>query len=254
MIKLLTFLLISISAVASPLVQLTNSFSKAERELLLEEHKNSSSYLHTSNSYSLKKGWNILTTPKDGIDIVKTFSDSSVFEYVVTYDEISTLWAMNTQNKTFAKDIILSLEYLEPNITFFVLAKKDIEVKIQSLLVSESCKKIMQHEKYDFIVDSGITREYTVSEDKNVSLKSRYYSHNEVGIYSETRTMLIYPKITSKTKRDKMYGPAKPKIELRFTSEYEGKKFFVYDFKEQKCFMGVFPSKKIPPYPTLREI
>ena len=124
MIKLLTFLLLSIAVVASPLGQLNNSFSKAERELLLEEYKRSSSSLHTSKSYSLKKGWNILTTPKDGVDISKTFSDPSIVEYVVTYDEVSTLWAMKTQNKTFLKETILSLEYLEPNITFFVLAKK----------------------------------------------------------------------------------------------------------------------------------
>jgi hypothetical protein len=87
-----------------------------------------------------------------------------------------------------------------------------------------------------------------------MSAKSRYFSHHEKGIYNDTRIVLIYPKLEAKTKRSYKYGPAMPKTFFEFSKEYEAKKFFVYDFKEQKCFEGIFPSMQIPPFPTLKEI
>ncbi|PHS58794.1 MAG: hypothetical protein COB17_02280 [Sulfurimonas sp.] len=249
-----TFLILSISLFASPLQKVSMSFSSSEKDLLLKEFLHSSSTLHTSNSYSLQKGWNKVNTPKNGLDTIKTFKKISKVKFVVTYDKFSKLWAMYTIDTIYPKDNILFLKYLEPNITFFILATEDVEVQIKSKTISSACKKIMQNPKFDFLTDSGINKQATTSENKSISITSRYYSHNEIGVYDDTRVLLIYPKLKHTTKSSYKYGPGKPKVKLTFSKEYENKKFYIYDYKKQTCNIGMFPSLKIPPFPILREV
>ena len=72
---------------ANPLQELAHTFSNSEKVSLLEELKHSSSNLHTSKSYKLKSGWNSLSTPKDGVDVLETFENILNITHVVTYDE-----------------------------------------------------------------------------------------------------------------------------------------------------------------------
>ena len=69
-----------------------SSLSLEKKEVFLKELQNSSSSLHKTKTYMLKKGWNTLTTPKSGIIVPKTF-DISTVKLVVAYDKKSKLWA-----------------------------------------------------------------------------------------------------------------------------------------------------------------
>ncbi|MCW8837581.1 MAG: hypothetical protein OQK11_02650 [Thiovulaceae bacterium] len=241
-----------VALAANPLKDLANNFSKIEKLSLLEELNTSSSSLYKSKTYNLSKGWNILTTPKDGVDVVKTFQNTSEISYIVTYDYVSKIWAAYSPNKSFTD--MLFLKYLEPNVTFFVLANKDVALEIKSNTANDTCKKFMEDKNYEFLVDSGISKDYETSNDKKISLQSRYFSHHEKGIYNDTRILLVYPKIVSNQKQTLKYGPGNPKIAIKFTKAFEGKNFYVYDFKQTKCFEGLFPSRKIPPFATLKEV
>ena len=96
--------------------------------------------------------------------------------------------------------------------------------------------------------------ENKLSKNQSLSIKTRYLTHHEKGIYNDTRVMLIYPNINTKGKATYRYGPASPKIAMKYAKEYEEKEFYIYDYKMRKCFKGYFPSMRIPPYPTLKEI
>ncbi len=246
-----TLSLFCIALLANSLQELSPSFSPKEREILSKEIPITST-LYTSKTYDLKKGWNKLATPLDGIDVAKTFGEVSELKYVVVYDSVSKLWAVFSHEK-IAGDLLF-LKYLEPNVTFFVLADSGVKVDIKSSTINSACQKILEDKQYNHLLDSGRTQDFAVSKDETMSAKSRYFSHHEKGIYNDTRIVLIYPKVEAKTKRSYKYGPAMPKSFFEFSKEYEAKKFFVYDFKEQKCFEGIFPSMKIPPFPTLKEI
>ncbi len=246
-----TLSLFCITLLANSLQEASPSFSPKEREILSKEIPSTSPF-YNSKTYDLKKGWNSLTTPQDGVDVVKTFGEVSELKYIVVYDSVSKLWAVFSHEKLEGE--LLLLKYLEPNVTFFVLALSDTKVEIKSNTINVACQKILDDKQYNFLLDSGITQESAVSKDETMSAKSRYFSHHEKGIYNDTRIALIYPKIEVKTKRSYKYGPALPKTFFEFSKEYEAKKFYVYDFKEQKCFEGIFPSMQIPPFPTLKEI
>ena len=120
--------------------------------------------------------------------------------------------------------------------------------------MSESCMKKAVSPEFAVLTDSGMDEIYTDNKNKTMSVKSRYKTHYKIGIYDDTRVSLIYPKINTNLKNEFKYGPAKPKIQLLYAKEYEGKKFYIYDYKEKKCFQGLFPSMKIPPFATLKEI
>jgi len=252
--NLLTILLLSTTLFASLLQKVPNSFSSSEEELLLKEFSNSSSTLYTSKTYNLQKGWNKLRTPIDGIDLIQTFKDISKVKFVVTYDKTSKLWAMYTNDKNYKRNNLLFLKYLEPNITFFVLTKDDTKVDIKSIHINEACQKFVNNSLFDSIYDSGINKDIVVNNDNTMSIQSRYYSHHKRGLYDDTRVVLIYPKMSTKTKAILEYGPAKPKIKIKYAKEYENKNFYVYDYKLQKCYKGIFPSPKIPPFPILKEV
>ena len=251
---IVTLLLISMTLFANPLQTVSNSFSDTERELLLKEFYNSSSTLHTSNIYQLKRGWNKLTTPENGIYPDKSFKDISKIKYVVTYDDVSKYWAMYAPDKQDQKDSFLFLKYLEPNVTFFILAKEDLKVQTYAKEINQSCLKLMNSPEVDTILSSVLNKGFSFNDNKTMSMKTRYLSHLKKGIYDDTRILLIYKKQNSKEKATYKYGPGEPRANLVFTKEYEAKKFFIYDYKLEKCFAGVFPSPKIPPFPTLREI
>jgi hypothetical protein len=36
--------------------------------------------------------------------------------------------------------------------------------------------------------------------------------------------------------------------------EYEEVTFYVADYFEKKCYEGIFPSRKIPPFPVLKKL
>ncbi len=237
---------------ANTLQEVPHSFTPLEQKSLYKELSSSPS-LYTLKTYNLKKGWNRLITPKDGVDVQETFKDISKITYVTTYDTKSKSWAIMSNKEATLN--MLFLKYLEPNITFFVLAKKDAIIEIKSNTLNSTCKAFVDDEsKYAYVMDSGIFKESTVSDDGNIALQSRYYSHHIRGIYDDTRVMLIYPKYKSDTKRGFKYGPANPKVAIKYPKVYEGKKFYLYDFKQEKCFMGIFPSMKIPPFAVLKEI
>lgn len=245
--KLLILSLLSLTLLGASSL---SSLSHHEKEKFLKEMKGTSS-LYNSTTYKLKKGWNKLTTPISGVDVPNTF-DTSKIKLVLAYDFSSKLWATYLPEKVDKDPKILFLKYLEPNVTYFVLANSDISVDIKSTIVNEACKKIMNDKDYDFMVDGVL--EQKLSKDKSISIKTRYLTHYEKGIYNDTRVMFIYPNIDTKSKATYRYGPASPKVAIKYAKEYEEKKFYIYDFKVKKCYLGLFPSMKIPPYPRLEEL
>jgi len=251
---IVTLLLISMTLLANSLQDLPNSFSKSERELLLKESLDSSSILHSSDIYQLKRGWNKVTTPKDGIYLEQSFKDISQIKYITTYEKVNKLWAVYAPNKKYPKDNILFLKYLEPNITFFVLANEDVKVKTNGKKINKSCLKAMNTPGVSTLLSSAFNENISVSKDNSMSFKTRYLSHHTKGLYDDTRLLLIYEDLNSTRKASYRYGPAKPRAVINFTKEYEAKSFFIYDYKLEKCFKGVFPSVKIPPLPILQEI
>lgn len=250
--KLLILLLFIYPLFAKPLQNLSSSFSSKEKDEFLHISSNTKNNLYNLTFYNLKKGWNQLTTPKDGVDTFKTFKEN--ISYVVTYDKVSKLWAIYSPFKRI-KGKVLLLEYLEPNITFFVLATKDIKIDIKSNFIDDKCRNFIDNGKYNYILDSGIDMGEYIDTKNNITIKSRYFSHHELGFFRETRVMLIYPRLDSFDDGVKLtYGPANPKIVIKYDKNYQNKIFYVYDYKYKKCFKGAFPSKKIPPFPLLEEL
>ena len=234
-----------------------SSFSPQKKEIFLKELQNSSSF-HKTKTYMLKRGWNTLTTPKDGVLVPQTFNTSKV-ELVVAYDKTSKLWATfsnysNLIAPNMKDEKILFLKYLEPNTKFFVLAKSPTTIEIKSIEVSETCKNIMNDSRYDYIISSVLDLQPIVSKDNSITLKSGYFTHHEKGFYNETRVMLIYPKLKTKNKAIYKYGPAFPKVAIKYAKEYEEKEFYIFDYKNNQCHKGLFPSKRVPPYPRLKSI
>jgi len=238
---------------ASPLTNIPHSFSETEKDLLLKEFTNSTK-LYSSKNYTFTKGWNKATTPKDGIDLAKTFKNNTKVKFVITYESVGDYWAMYSPKNSYPKGKGLFLKYLEPYTTFFVLANEALSVEVKNKSINDSCKKLMKDTNFDFFIDSGKNQKPTMSRDNSISLASRYHSHHEKGIYDDTRVIVIYPKIPTKTKVTYRYGQASPKIQLQFAKEYENQKFYTYDFKKEKCQRGIFPSKKVPPFPILQEV
>lgn len=213
---------------------------------------------YTKDSYSLKRGWNYLSSHVDGVDIEKTFENTNGVEFVYVYDRVTQAWAGHSPLKYLQdmidKKRILSLKKIEPNIGFYVYSTKHIKVDIKSVEVNLSCSNFINNDKYNTLLDSGINREFSYNNNKNMALKSRYLSHYKRGVYDDTRVVLIYPKLDTGLKRILKYGPAKPKTEIEYSKEYEGLKFYMFDYIDEKCYQGIFPSMKIPPFASLQEI
>ncbi|MEA2100105.1 MAG: hypothetical protein U9P72_08245 [Campylobacterota bacterium] len=254
---LIIYTLLVSALTANPLQSVDTSFSLGVQVQLLKKLDSvHSSTKHTKNTYTLTKGWSQLTAPKDGVDVIKTFQNIPEVKFIVTYDSKSKYWAGFTLDQTILKDIkeMLLLKYLESGVTFFVLSKRDMMIKIESSSVDKTCKKFMNDKKYNTLLDSGLSNSEKLSDNKDISINSRYSSHEYRGYYDDTRTLLIYPKSVKKAKLTQKYGPAEPMVMLNYSSEYENKKFYVYDFLERRCYEGKFPSKRMPPLPVLRVI
>lgn len=210
------------------------------------------------NSYSLKRGWNYLHSHENGVDIEKTFKGNNFINFVYVYDKPTQAWAGFSPQKNLQSIMqdtrILSLKKIEPNRGFYVYATRSINVNIQSVEISSSCKKIINNNKFTTLTNSGTNNAKTYNKDKTISIKSRYLSHHRIGIYDETRIMFIYPRLESKTKDINKYGPANPKALIEYSEAYEEKKFYMFDFKQEKCFEGRFPSKMVPPFSSLKEL
>jgi len=250
--KLITFLAFFSLSYSYPLSNIGSSFDDNLRATFLKTLQNSKNEIYSFNNYSLKYGWNTLTTPKDGVDVEKTFNNSAI-EYVVVYDNVSKKWAVYSPKNKVDKEF-LKLIYLEPNITFFVLTNKNVKIEIKSTVVDGKCRDILDKNSYISLLDSGINQDKTISKDGSISIRSRYFSNHEKGIYNDTRVLLIYPKLVDiKTKRKFRYGPAIPKIALEFAKEYENRMFYVYNFRQKQCYRARFPSIKIPPFPVLEK-
>jgi len=256
--KLLTlFILLLSTLLAKPLQGVDASFSKDVQKKLLQKFSSEhSSSLHKKHTYTLSKGWNKLTTPKDGVDVIKTFQNIPSVKLVIVHDNVSNYWAGFTLYQDVLKDIkeMLLLKYLEPSISFFVLSEKAVMLEIQSAQMNISCQKILHDNSYKILHDSGLTKEKTQSKDKSISINSRYHSHEYRGFYDDTRVTLIYKKIAKTSKKILKYGPAEPMVMLNYAKEYANQKFFVYDYLEKKCYQGIFPSQKMPPLPVLQEL
>lgn len=208
--------------------------------------------------YSLKKGWNYLFSHNDGIDVEKTFKKYKEVEFVYVYDKAINAWAGYSGDEKLKAHIsttrIINLEDIEANTGFYLYSNRSAKIKIESKKINNICKEYMNNSKNLVITDSGMDTAISYNEDKSMGVKSRYIPHYRRGIYSDSRVMLIYPKIEVISKVKLKYGPAKPKILLNFAKEYEGKEFYVYSYKDEKCFKGIFPSKMIPPFSSLKEL
>lgn len=239
-------------------VRLTNSTCKNSGYVLINNNDiKYKTLLYPKNYYDLKKGWNYLTTPKDGVDVRKTFLDA---EFVYVYDKRSQAWAgYSSQAKLMNKikiSRILELKYIEPKQGFYVLSSKAKRVSIVSKLPNAQCQKIMKSKKYNLIYDSGTDSAFSFNTVKSVGVKSRYWSHTRKGVYNDSRILIMVPKIQklSKNKTLKKYGPAIPMMMIHFNEAYTEKEFYAYDYLDESCYKGVFPSKRLPPKPMLKKL
>lgn len=225
--------------------------------LVANSDKSYKTLLHHTDYYGLKKGWNYLSTPKDGVDVAKTFSDA---EFVYVYDKRSQAWAGYSPKKELMSKIkstrILELRYIEPKRGFYVLSDKAMRVEIASKLANTQCQKIMKNKNYDVIYDSGIEKASSFNDIKSVALASRNFSHTREGIYNDSRIAIMVPKIKklSTNKKARKYGPAVPKMMIHFNEAYADKEFYAYDYLNESCHQGYFPSKRKPPAPTMKKL
>lgn len=256
--KQFIFLLLFISMLpAKTLPEVSPSFGEKQQQQLLKKLTSLKKIkTHSSQTYMIHKGWNQFSTPKAGINIIQTFKNISDVTFIVTYDKISKYWAGFTLKQDVLKDLkeMLMLKYLEPNVSFFILSEKDLMLNVTSNRVNNTCKKYMKDKKYNFIEDSGIDNIPTYSSDNSIAVMPRYHSHFNRGFYDDTRIVLIYPNINTDKKAEKKYGPAEPFILVKYASEYKNRNFYIYDYLQEKCFKGVFPSRKMPPVPLLQEL
>jgi hypothetical protein len=215
--------------------------------------------LYNESSYALQKGWNYLTSPKDGLDVIATFSEYEDVEFVYVYDKQTRAWAGYSPHKEFMELIlstrVLGLKSIEPRFGFYILSKKALNVPIKSIELAQVCLEKKESSGYGFITASAYDSAINISTDNSVGFESRYTSHYTRGVYDDTRLMLIYPKLEITVgKKLLKYGPAVPKARVHYVKEYEEKKFYVFDYKTKNCYEGVFPSRKIPPFPTLKKL
>jgi hypothetical protein len=209
-----------------------------------------------ADNYRVDKGWNRLLTPLNGVDIVKTFSHAEV-SYVYLYDDISQAWAGYSPNTTLPKTIestpTLTLKYVEAYHYIYVYADKKSTIEIKSTQINSQCQEKIER-GYEQILASAFNYETNSSKNSSLSIRSRYKPHYRKGLYNDTRTLLLYKKLKSASKKVFHYGPANPPILLNYAREYEGQHFYIFDYFTKECYEGIFPSKRVPPFPTLKRL
>lgn len=214
---------------------------------------------HAKTSYTLQRGWNFVHAPQSGVDVAKTFGGNSSVLFVYIYDKTTPAWAGYSSHRIYREMMqttrILDLQAIEPRLGFYVYASKKITLPIVATQVSGECKKLLLNKGYGVLSDSGIDE--GVQEDKQfgMTFTSLYRSHFKRGIYGDTRVILFYHKreLQKQTRRLR-YGAVEPRAIVEYPKEYEEQTFYVFDYFTKQCYQGVFPSKKTPPYPTLKRL
>ena len=236
----------------------TNGFCESFTQNLHQILLDNTSFAYTihpfKKTYQLKEGWNKLTTPKDGIDIIKTFQNHPEIIYVALYDKHLAQWALffHKDNPIKTIDNSLFLESVEANQTLFVKTKQPTTIKITTTQIYGSCKTYLNNPNFSSILASGRDEKISFSNDKTIGITPRYSTNFHRGYYNDSRVVLIYPKLQTHTKKLLSYGPAEPYISLKYSAAYESKEFFIFDYMDKQCYKGIFPSSKIPPYPLLQ--
>lgn len=245
---------------SKPLTKLPSLQQNDKFVLINNNNMNYKATNSTKEIYHYKKGWNSFTTTKDGLDILRTFQNATHVSFVFVYDKLSSVWAGFSPKKEILEQLmstrILYLKDIEPNKQFFLYATAAGSVKIQSLTIDKMCQKILNSQQYIALRDSGNDASTHYSDDKSIGIQSRYFSHFRRGIYSDSRVILLYPKIKEMKNGEvkEKYGPIKPKIVLHYCKAYENRYFYIYDYYEKSCFKGIFPSIKVPPFATLQKV
>lgn len=236
---------------ASRLQKIQPRFEKRQKEELLQLFYKTKKQLYTSSTISYKKGWNLFISPKEGIDIPRSFQNAKGLE-IVTFDPVSKVWAVFPNDKK--KENELYLESIEGGIPFFILAKKDGLVKLFPIKIINPCRNIFKNSYYETIEASGFNEGFVTNSNETFYAKSRYLTQHEKGTYKDTRILIAIPKIhdAKAAKHLYKYGPAVPKSYFLFTKEYEGKFFYLFNYHDKKCYKGIFPSERIPPFPFLK--
>lgn len=242
----------------SDLSSLTLNSQKISYLLVNNNKKSYKAKIYNENFYKLKKGWNYLRSHKDGVNVIKTFENIKDVKFVYVYDRLSRAWAGYSPSDELQKKIestrIISLKDIEPGLGFYVYAENEIRVSIYTNKIEGFCKKYLNTQKYTQLVSTGLDSISQYDNEKTLSLLSRYRTHHKRGIYNESRVSIFYEKLQVKSAPLLKYGPARPKAFLEYAKEYEEKVFYMYDYKYRKCYEGVFPSKKIPPFASLKEL
>ncbi|MEA3512539.1 MAG: hypothetical protein U9R37_02960 [Campylobacterota bacterium] len=203
-----------------------------------------------SQMLQIQNGENNYTNEFDSIDMIKTFQGIKDIEISV-FDDVSKKVA------TFpfqSEKNILDLYAIENGVKYTIKSKKNRSINIVEKTISEVCLKYKDDKNYNFIEDSGTNKAATIDDKESIALSSRYISNQKRKKYTDTKTVLIYPKQKKVSTMKYKYGPGNPRVLLQFSKEYEGKNFYIYDYFTQKCYQGIFPSPKIPPFRDLREI
>lgn len=234
--------------------------SKCQKSGFVLSHDNDKKYtkkLYTKTSYTLQRGWNFVHAPKDGVDVAKTFSNPSVL-FVYIYDAKTPAWAGYSANQSYRDMMqnvrILDLRYIEPSLGFYVYANKKITLPIVSTLRPKSCQKILESGDYKMLAHSAFKN--AKAQDRGMSLITIYQSHYRRGLYTDTRVELFYPKDIKIKKEETplVYGTIEPRFRAEYAKEYQEQKFYVADYFTKNCYEGIFPSKKIPPFPILKKL
>jgi hypothetical protein len=216
----------------------------------------------SDNFINLKNGFNsFINKNNKTIDVQKTFNNKYIKE-VIVFDEITKQYAKYpfSNNKKY-----LQLKAIEKNVKYKVYSSENTKLTLIYKNISNRCQELLEDTKYfnnkynkfyNTLEDSGIDRkESKIIKDK-ISISSRYYSNQLKGIYGDSKVILIYPNLETKIKSnlEYQYAPALPKVIIKFSKEYKNKKFYIYDFFQNGCYEGYFPSKQIPPFRELRKV
>lgn len=235
------------------------NLSKTGYILLAQEPNTKKTPLHSKQTLTLQKGWNHLLSPKDGIDIEKSFAPyGSSIDFVYSYDPLTQAWAAYSADEKIQEQIrstrILWLKSIEPHKELYIYARKTVALSLEPIAIGSQCMEMMQKDSYHFITSSGLDKDPISNPHSTLFLKSRYIGHYKRGIYDDTRITLIYPKKEIKGEAKLNYGPAEPKAAIKYAKEYEDETFYMFDYKNKGCYEGVFPSMKKPPIAALKKL
>lgn len=215
--------------------------------------------LKKNNIYKIDKGWNYFATPKDGIDIVKSFQNSKDIKFIYVYDKPSKAWAGYSPQEMLEKKIastrILHLKYIEPNVGFYIYAQKDLIVKVTGTTINKFCQDKID-DGYKLLIATGRDKKAIYNKERTLSVQSRYASHYRRGVYNDSRVAIIFDDVVKNksTKKLSSYGPASPAVMINYDVKYEDRWFFVFDYFKKECYRGMFPSKKVPPFSSLHKL